>query len=1039
MESSSSKDFDYQVSPASHLLIRNLPLISSLIEGFVVFLLLGFFFLSCRLAYGSYNLEKKVLQVLRDSSGVRFDEEIGTANRVQREDERNADGDNFISQHGEIAEEPLRNEVEIEMAVFSMENQEEAKRPNEADTEVEDIQSSTDVSVLEQTNLKNIRPRGKGNVTVSCLNLYYYVARKTNLTSSSIRTRVEHQESKSKPLLSNISAVFPPASLTAFMGPSGSGKTSLLNILSGNMRVGKFSGLRLLDGVHMDNYRYDAFMQTQGYVSQFDALSSDLTVWETVFFSALLRLPKEFSLTERVLRAQKVLCDVGLSDIADKKVGSIKNLDTKWNYKNNFQSSSGLLQAFIPENSRNSNRSNTIDDSEGEGKGGISGGQRRKLSIALELIHLPSILMLDEPTSGLDASSSLSIVSLLYNLTRNHDTTIMTTIHQPRPEIFNLFDKLLLLSNGKLVYLGNASKTVSFLEKCSALASSTEFMRKDNPGDFIIDCLGGKLRTRVFQNQNCSTLQHQGNSNTLRRSRRYRRDNEQHVSNIRIQDDDDTALLLTSSTRNSYISNGTHRSIDQLVEEENSQDTNFLQDCMDEDNSMILVNHYITSNQRKTNIKAIQKEIIYAKNSAQLAPIPPSIPYCNFWTQVEILYHRKCKTDRFTLSSWKHLWQWVYFLVVEGLIILAFSYPIRSIIEKSYQAYFLIVLTVAYGMILQYLNLVTIYVREQSSIMKDRMNGSISFAAYILTSIVLDSREAIFHSTVLLLEVYLFHPLNPDIRKIFFAYLCFIIGTCAFQAIIALCSIIADDVERANSILFMIFGGGTLFGGIFIGYMKIPIFLRWIYYISIPAITQRALLVNDLQCCYMSVECKDIWSNIINGAINDPSSTFANKNEIERGLTDVYLSSKPFLNLNDATEFSDVLCPFLENQISYPNHVPTTSTSMTLNTEIHPSRNPVDESASMIPTTNFSYGQVTLWLLEMKMEDEYFDILLLIVFLILGRLFCLFFLGYKLKNMNTLTEVDEEDSEETYRKFLSIQNKRQRSLETDVEEEEKTL
>lgn len=119
----------------------------------------------------------------------------------------------------------------------------------------------------------------------------------------------------------------------------------------------------------------------------------------------------------------------------------------------------------------------------------ISGGQRRRLSIAQELIGSPSAIFLDEPTSGLDASNSLRIIQLLHLISRSRGISVILTIHQPRSEAFELFDTLVLLGQGgRMVYSGICRNAQSLMLSCPSLPPDS--IRCDNPGDFIIDVLG---------------------------------------------------------------------------------------------------------------------------------------------------------------------------------------------------------------------------------------------------------------------------------------------------------------------------------------------------------------------------------------------------------------------------------------------------------------------------------------------------------------------------------------------------------------------
>ncbi|KAI5990869.1 hypothetical protein F5J12DRAFT_862567 [Pisolithus orientalis] len=209
-------------------------------------------------------------------------------------------------------------------------------------------------------------------------------------------------------ILKDVHGVARPGSLTAIMGASGSGKSSLLDILAHRSKKGTVSGMVLLNGRPVSP---GEMSRVSGYVDQEDTLMGTLTVFETVLYSALLRLPRSMSEEEKVVRVMGTLQELGIAGIAGKRIG-------------------------------------------GSGKRSISGGEKRRVSIACELVTSPSILFLDEPTSGLDAYNAQSVIEALTNLARTYNRTVVLTIHQPRSGIVALFDELILLAQGRCVWSG---------------------------------------------------------------------------------------------------------------------------------------------------------------------------------------------------------------------------------------------------------------------------------------------------------------------------------------------------------------------------------------------------------------------------------------------------------------------------------------------------------------------------------------------------------------------------------------------------------
>jgi len=206
--------------------------------------------------------------------------------------------------------------------------------------------------------------------------------------------------------------------MIAIMGPSGSGKSTVMNVINGNFKP--VSGRVLFNGVdvHQDSSLIKPFF---GYVPQDDLLIEDLSVFDNLFFSARLSLP-ELRSTEVSEKVDALLKDLGLFHVRNLRVG------------------------------------NSLSKT-------ISGGQRKRLNIALELIRNPAVLFMDEPTSGLSSRDSDNVMSLLRELCFR-GTIVFTVIHQPSSDIYKLFDQLILMdSGGYAVYSGNPVDAVSYFKK----------------------------------------------------------------------------------------------------------------------------------------------------------------------------------------------------------------------------------------------------------------------------------------------------------------------------------------------------------------------------------------------------------------------------------------------------------------------------------------------------------------------------------------------------------------------------------------------
>lgn len=221
-----------------------------------------------------------------------------------------------------------------------------------------------------------------------------------------------------KQVLSGVSGNVQSGQLMAIMGASGAGKSTFLDILAQKTKRGTVSGEILVNGRSMTRDKYKRIV---GFVDQDDTLMSTLTVYETILYSALLRLPRDMSMDAKKIRTLETMQELGILGIKDSRIGE-------------------------------------------SGKRSISGGEKRRVSIACELVTSPSIIFLDEPTSGLDAFNAINVVECLVNLAKDYNRTVVFTIHQPRSNIVTLFDKLVLLAGGKAVYSGGYEKCQDYFE-----------------------------------------------------------------------------------------------------------------------------------------------------------------------------------------------------------------------------------------------------------------------------------------------------------------------------------------------------------------------------------------------------------------------------------------------------------------------------------------------------------------------------------------------------------------------------------------------
>ena len=222
-----------------------------------------------------------------------------------------------------------------------------------------------------------------------------------------------------KQILSGVQGIALPGQLMAIMGASGAGKTTFLDLLARKNKRGFAEGNYYVNGEKIPDDEYRGVI---GFVDQDDTLLPTLTVHETIMTSALLRLPRDMNISVKEQRVYEVEKQLGILAIKDSLIGS-------------------------------------------EDGRGISGGEKRRVGIACELVTSPSILFLDEPTSGLDAFNAFNVVECLVTLAKNYNRTVIFTIHQPRSNIVALFDYLVLLAKGRTVYSGPYSSCQNYFDR----------------------------------------------------------------------------------------------------------------------------------------------------------------------------------------------------------------------------------------------------------------------------------------------------------------------------------------------------------------------------------------------------------------------------------------------------------------------------------------------------------------------------------------------------------------------------------------------
>ncbi|XP_064985970.1 ABC transporter G family member 1-like isoform X2 [Musa acuminata AAA Group] len=293
------------------------------------------------------------------------------------------------------------------------------------------------------------------------------------LTWENLWVSASDRKGRRASILRGITGYARPGEVLAIMGPSGCGKSTLLDALAGRLGSGVSQKGEILINAQKQKLAFGASVQSfnrslmffvlpsqfldhsgevlflpQAYVTQEDVLMTTLTVREAVYYSAQLQLPDSMTRSEKRERAEATMREMGLEDAADTRIGG-------WAFK------------------------------------GISGGQKRRVSICIELLTRPQLLYLDEPTSGLDSAASYHVMSRIARLARREIMTVVAAVHQPSSEVFDLFHGLCLLAYGETVFFGPASTANEFFAvhafPCPPLTNPSDHYLRTINKDFDTD------------------------------------------------------------------------------------------------------------------------------------------------------------------------------------------------------------------------------------------------------------------------------------------------------------------------------------------------------------------------------------------------------------------------------------------------------------------------------------------------------------------------------------------------------------------------
>ncbi|XP_043252019.1 ATP-binding cassette sub-family G member 1 isoform X2 [Colletes gigas] len=568
----------------------------------------------------------------------------------------------------------------------------------------------------------------------------------------------EGRKNNLKTILKSVSGRLRSGELTAIMGPSGAGKSTLLNILTGYKSMG-VEGSITMNG-HERNL--SAFRKLSCYIMQDNQLHANLTVAEAMKVASNLKLGSQTSKAEKEEVIQEILETLGL-------IEHIRTMTSN-----------------------------------------LSGGQKKRLSIALELVNNPPVMFFDEPTSGLDSSSCFQCISLLKTLARG-GRTIICTIHQPSARLFEMFDALYTLAEGQCVYQGSTSQLVPFLRNIGLNCPSYH-----NPASFIIEVscgeYGDNIRSLVAAIKN--------GKYDIREGYPFPENKSEGLNNA------------LSESLQKGTDSGENAETKDKNDVKNLEDK--FQDYKQEESSNKTVIPSFA-----TNDIAKQADVVIAmdpdkKDNADVALLDESIiitpdryptSECQqFWIILK-------RTLLFSRRDWTLMYLRLFAHILVGLLIGALYYDIGNDGAKVLSNLGFLFFNMLFLMYTSMTITILSFPLELPVLLKENFNRWYSLKAYYLAITVSDIPfQAIFCIMYVVIVYFLTSQPSDSMRFSMFLGTCLLISFVAQS--VGLVVGAAMNVQNGVFLAPVMSVPFLLFSGFFVSFDAIPVYLRWITYLS---------------------------------------------------------------------------------------------------------------------------------------------------------------------------------------------------------------
>ncbi|EDW77636.2 uncharacterized protein Dwil_GK24455 [Drosophila willistoni] len=568
----------------------------------------------------------------------------------------------------------------------------------------------------------------------------------------------EGNRSNAKTILKGVSGRLRSGELTAIMGPSGAGKSTLLNILSG-YKTTSIEGSVTMNGAERN---LSTFRKLSAYIMQDNQLHGNLTVQEAMTVATNLKLSKKFTKPEKNSMIDDILLTLSLSE-----------------HRNTM--------------TRN-----------------LSGGQKKRLSIALELVSNPPIMFFDEPTSGLDSSTCFQCIHLLKMLAAG-GRTVICTIHQPSARLFEMFDQLYTLADGQCVYQGSTKQLVPFLSTLSLECPSYH-----NPASYVIEVSCGEhgdhIRKLVEAIDN--------GKRDIRSSADYAglkaRNDLVKVQNLKaILDKNDATSNVSGSkyednlTLNNTLLNGM---VNDIVKENNSNTEVSVVTTNEKGDAMIDVDKTVNCT------TALLTEEITSPQRY------PTSQFHQFWVVLK-------RTLLFSYRDWTLMYLRLFAHLLVGFLIGALYYDIGNDGAKVLSNLGFLFFNMLFLMYTSMTITILSFPLEMPVLLKENFNRWYSLKSYYLAISVADLPFQAIFCVIYVSIVYYFTSQPWELfRFSMFLSACLLISFVAQS--VGLVVGAAMNVQNGVFLAPVMSVPFLLFSGFFVSFDAIPVYLRWITYLS---------------------------------------------------------------------------------------------------------------------------------------------------------------------------------------------------------------